>query len=326
MSAARTDEAAIAAHISRALVAAGPSHWLPSPESVTISLLADGIYHANFLVEASGQQCVARVNRKSQWGLTNSAQLTREYAVLHDLKDAGVAPAPLALFADTQTPFLLETYLPGHYLCYGSDLLTCATTIAKVHACPPVCSHPLLDDAPAHKFLIADGYARLDRCTRTTTNQATLNALANFAEDLDRTIVPESPRVLLHTDLIQKNILVADGHCAFVDWEGARLGPRAWDLAYFLSPVTLRWAQPSTLLSESQRAAVIDAYALAAGIEASALADEVGVLLPFVIFRALAWCVAYAETALAMSPRVRELLRLFTSVDFVTETLLEISR
>jgi aminoglycoside phosphotransferase (APT) family kinase protein len=293
---------------------------------VSVTLLADGVYHSNFLVRAPGVTYVARVNRESQWGLSCSAQLSREFAVLRDLESAHVAPAPIALIDVGPMPFIIESVVPGEYASHDRDLIACAQAIARAHDCAPVHSAALLDATPAKDFLLADGKALLTSCRITEANQHTLGLLTDAADLLGTVALTETEQVLLHTDLIQKNLLVDRGRCMIVDWEGARIGDRAWDLAYFLSPVTLSWAYPPANLDDEQKATFITAYARFAGVDRTELAEQIRKFTAFVIFRALSWCTAYASNSTQIAPSALDRLAVLTSPEYAADALLELLR
>lgn len=316
------DPAAIADIIRTSVARAGERPWLPDPEDVHIQLLADGVYHANFLIRSGESTSVARVVRASQWGLIAIQQLQREHAVLVDLQQSAVAPAPLALIDDGPFPFMVQSYVSGQYADHHADLAPCARAIAVVHRCLPETSGPLLDRRDPKEFLIGDSAERLERCPVTHANSHVLGLLNRAHEVLAGTQLPELRPVLTHTDLIQRNLLVDGDTCRIVDWEGARIGSRAWDLAYFLSPLTLGWADPRVTLSDEEKAEFLDAYSRDADVSVDQIGVEVAALLPFVLVRALSWCVEYAAHAIdAETTPVRDRLGIFTSEDFVASTL-----
>ncbi|MDR1546065.1 MAG: phosphotransferase, partial [Deltaproteobacteria bacterium] len=63
----------------------------------------------------------------------------------------------------------------------------------------------------------------------------------------------EERPALIHRDFQSRNVMLHQGRCRFVDWQGARLGPPAYDLA------SLLW-DPYVELSEAERSAVLEAY------------------------------------------------------------------
>jgi Ser/Thr protein kinase RdoA (MazF antagonist) len=64
---------------------------------------------------------------------------------------------------------------------------------------------------------------------------------------------PLGPRVLIHRDFQSRNLLFFRGSFWVLDWQGARVGPAAYDLASFLF-------DPYVSLSDAEKAAAIKAY------------------------------------------------------------------
>jgi len=70
------------------------------------------------------------------------------------------------------------------------------------------------------------------------------NASAAFGQRLDwidrqgaalmRRFVAEAPATLVHNDLRLDNVCFAADHCAYLDWQMARCGPAAYDVAYLI--------------------------------------------------------------------------------------------
>ncbi len=306
--------------IATALRQIPPCPWLPDPERVTTRLLADGTYHTSVIIESGGTQVVARICRESQWGLTPLDQLRREGLVLADLADTGVVPRPLHLL-ETDPPILFESYISGGPFRYR-DLESFATALAACHREAPLHCLAFLEPVRPDVVLLQDGAERRRRAERGGATDAS-KLLAHAEHALRRRDpAPLEPPSIVHTDLIHGNLLETSAPgCAIVDWEGARLGPPAWDLAYFLSPVTLRWAPAdSEPITPERRSDLFRVYAEAAGTDAGAVAAAVGRLLPFVAFRALCWCI----DAVTSPPGEREpsnQLRSFADPSFVEATL-----
>jgi aminoglycoside phosphotransferase (APT) family kinase protein len=128
------------------------------------------------------------------------------------------------------------------------------TLAAAVHAVP-LAAVPSLD-----------GHA-----TRRAHGQASLLELASLADDpeplvaealawMDAHLPPEEPAALLHGDLLGQNILVdlVDGSPpALIDWEHARRGDPAYDLAIVTRGLSRPFGEPRgfELLLEAYRAA-----------------------------------------------------------------------
>ena len=317
----KADAATVERILRNTLVALPSTQWLPDPAGVELRLLADGVYHANFTVTSGNRRSVVRVVRQSQWGLGCSAQLEREFAVLEDLMQARVAPMPFALVQSGPIPFIVESLVPGRYINHRSDLDACAVAIAAMHACAPTRSGRLFDRRAPKTFLLHDSSKRLESCRRNATNSYSIQLLERALHSLAGVELPDRESVLIHTDLIQKNLLVDDTKCRILDWEGARLGCRAWDLAYFMSPVTLSWADPPATLSAHEQMCFLRAYNCDGSGSVDSLRNEIDTFMPFVLLRALSWCVDYASRAVDIeSPSTQARLDLFTSPEYIVST------
>lgn len=299
-----------------------PSEWLPDPAAATARILSEGTYHTCVLVESRRVASVARICRASQWGLAPRDQLYREFSVLRDLERTGVTPRPLS-FVDGTAPMLFESFVAGSPFRYD-DLDATARAIAACHREPVVHADPALDRRSPTEFLLADAAPRIElagRCADTAVAAALLRrTLATLearspARGTGRTCI-------VHTDLIHTNLVATQRGCAILDWEGARIGPPEWDLAYFLSPVTLRWAPAGTALpTGSRRDAFLAAYASEMDCDTAALRDAVAELLPFVILRALAWCAGHAATCRATNATADPRLDSFIDPEFMALVL-----
>ena len=49
-----------------------------------------------------------------------------------------------------------------------------------------------------------------------------------------RRFVADAPATLVHNDLRLDNVCFAGDHCAYLDWQLARSGPAAYDVAYLI--------------------------------------------------------------------------------------------
>jgi aminoglycoside phosphotransferase (APT) family kinase protein len=305
------------------LAACEPSPWLPEPSVIEeLTLLSLGAYHLNFRLTCGGQCSVVRLSRISQWGLSSDAQLTKEFATLRDVEKSGVTPRPIDLVRG-DLPMLIESYIDGKPFRYGSRLCDAAQAIAQVHRVQPRCALPHLSELPPQRFLLEDGLLWLARAEARKSIPSTIRLLLQAAQLLRTkpTLRMTGRAVIVHTDLTAANLLVTKDGCAILDWEGARLGPAAWDLAYFLSPVTLRWTSAGAgLLSVEEQQAFLTAYAEAAHLNPVSLSVSVAALMPWVVFRSLAWCVGFQATA-DLTVAAREQLASFTDPDVVQRLL-----
>lgn len=301
--------------ITAQLSALPASEWLPSPASVQVMPLCVGTYHRNFLVRCEESTCVARSCTTSQWGLRPEDQLAQELSTLHAVEASGVTPKPIALVKGDR-PLLIESFIDGKPFTYGAAVDDVASAIAAVHRCAAI-EHPGLPTTDPTIFLLQDGtrwLAYADATGRIAKEARTL--LRQYEAALvGRAIRNSGSPVIVHTDLIHSNILITSDGCRIVDWEGARIGPPAWDLAYFLSPVTLRWApQGVQKISQEQRERFIRRYADETEADRVTVSESIASLMPFVVFRALAWCQGFASSqSIDRTGRLGE----FTAPEFI---------
>lgn len=308
--------------IARVVAGTQPTDWLPNPSGASVSLLAHGTYHSAFLIFDGDARVVARTCRVSQWGLTVRNQLRREFDVLRDLQPSGATPTPFAL-AEGDPPVLFESFEDGRAYDYRSPA-ACARAIASFHRQPirEAIDLPVIAD-PA-SALAADGRRRIDGFQRSGSPPPVVTEMLSAVETLnsgggEAGVSPATS--IVHTDLIHTNILETNTGLRIIDWEGAQIGPVEWDLAYLMSPVTLRWSPVSTqAVDASWRHEFFSVYSHAMGLDEHVLRKRVAGLLPAVVFRALCWCVEASLTAGAsahMDPRVAS----FADLDYVRSTL-----
>lgn len=297
-----------------------PCSWLPDPRNAEVGLLAEGAYHSSFLVVNDGQRSVARVCRASQWGFDPRLQLRREFEALRDLAPSGVTPTPRE-FIDGDPPVLIESFVDGGSFGYG-DPVAIAETIARCHRQPVSHATRLLESTPPLEHLLLDGRKRLERLERSGPHSQVVKYLEAAANTLDASAHRAAVgHRIVHTDLIHTNILESSVGLRVIDWEGVRLGPAEWDLAYFLSPVTLTWAPAGApMVDGTWLEEFLGAYAAATDSDLALLTRGVAELLPAVVFRALCWCVEFrslSDPLVELDPRLAKL----TDPYFVAETL-----
>lgn len=294
--------------------------WLPDAAQASLALLSRGAYHCNYLLSCIDTNSVVRINERSQWQLSSEEQLQREYATLVDLADSGVTPKPLALIQGNP-PLLIEEFIEGDQFSYSKGLKAAAEAIAQVHQQPVRYARAYLPVEEPHGFLLDDGLRWLSMARQARSCSRTVRLLLRAEEWLRRRPMREmGEAVIVHTDLTATNFLVRGKSCAIVDWEAARRAPAAWDLAYFLSPLTTRWAKK--VLTEAERRRFIGAYVDATGLEYETQLINVEALMPAVLFRALAWCVGFRATENypeSLSGR----LKFFTAPGFVERVLFD---
>jgi aminoglycoside phosphotransferase (APT) family kinase protein len=287
----------------------GYSHVLP---------LSFGAYHYNFLVQSEFTDLVLRVNRESQWGLGAHDQLFREQGVLRIVGDLGISPLEFGLVPGNP-PFLVESFVHGSPFSYSeANLIKAGTSLALLHSLNVEGQDDLMVAQP-QIALLGEGDRWLARASSDSRSDATVLRLRAF-----RSSITDSgsygPTALVHTDLIHGNMLVGPERCFFVDWEGARVGPASWDIAYLLSPVTTRWAEGFRELSPSEEESFYDGYGSVSCYPLDAMRRHVEAIMPLVVYRALCWCVGYrAEGRLSTS--VDESVRRFTDIHFVDSVL-----
>jgi aminoglycoside/choline kinase family phosphotransferase len=119
---------------------------------------------------------------------------------------------------------------------------------------------------------------------------------AELIRELDRLAerVASLPRTLLHRDLQSQNIMIPpDGRPRFVDVQGMRMGPAAYDIA------SLLW-DPYAPLDDGVRQTLVDFYIAVAGLDAEAFAC---MLLPCRLQRHMQALGAYGFLALIKGKR-----------------------
>lgn len=288
-------------------------------EPVTLRHLAAGAYHDHHVLSVDGTGIVLRRCTGSQWGLPPAEQLAREHATLLALAPTGVAPRPLTLL--DRPPLLLEEHVRGDAFSYASDLPALARALVPVHALAP--AHLPAVDPIAE--LLEDGGRWLALAREAGTDAEAVARIHGLSTAATAGPAPTSPPVLVHTDLNAGNLLVeADGAVRLLDWEAARRGPAAWDLAHALSPTTTRWdARSACTLTGQQVDGFLRAYADAGG-SPEVLADLDALIVP-VVFRALAWCLGVrGEHALGrreLSGDLSEALERLTRTEAVIEAV-----
>ncbi len=285
---------------------------------VSLQHLAAGAYHDHHVLAVDGRRVVLRRCTGSQWGLGAAAQLAREHATLVALAPTGIAPRPLALLDDP--PLLMEELVEGARFSYARDLPGLARALAGVHALAP--THlPAVD---ARTELLADGGTWLTVAREAGTDAEAVAEVAALAKRTAAAAGSPGPAMLVHSDLNAGNLVTVGDGVRLLDWEAARLGPPAWDLAHALSPTTTRWdAATACSVTPAQAQEFLDEY-VAAGGSAQAV-EQVGDLMGAVVFRALAWCLGVrGERALARreaAPALDAALERLTTVDAVRDAV-----
>ena len=116
--------------------------------------------------------------------------------------------------------------------------------------------------------------------------EAARRELENVASLLEK-----EPKALVHRDFQSTNVLWKNGKLNFIDFQGMRLGPAAYDLASFLY-------DPYVEFTEGERRALAKVYAKAAGRE------EIIRILPYAAVERLVQCLgAYGRLASVGQPQ-----------------------
>lgn len=313
-----------AAELTERLQRLGPRPWLTVPNEAELQPLARGAYHLNFLLENRGVQSVLRLCRNSQWGLTRHEQLSKEFATLQDVACSGVAPRPRELVTG-EVPILIESFVAGTPFEYTSEgLYAAGRSVGHVHTQRVFAGLGRLPTVPGYRFLLDDGAAWLSKAEQVGHAPETTACLRAHGAELNQPTV-RGRMCIVHTDLTASNLLATHDGVAILDWEGARLGDSAWDLAYFLSPVTTRWGPGRRALSVQERMRFLAGYSSITGENVNVLEEAVVQWMPLVIFRALAWCVGF-EAITDLEPGPRADLGRFTNPQFVEQVWAEALR
>lgn len=250
---------------------------------------AGGLSNLNYQIRLDGAPAVFR--RPPAGELAHGASdMAREAKVLAGLNHCfPLAPRLIAFCADASVigaPFQFIEWRPG--LAVGGELpapltpadsgwmlAALAGAIAGLHALDPAA-------AGLHDLGKPTGFA--ERQLRGWTKRAEAafgaeapEALQPLLSRLARTLPPDQPVRLLHMDPKFDNLLLDPSTrqaTALIDWDMGTLGPPAFDLAVLLSywiepgdPADTHALQsvPSLIPGWPGRAAVLDAYARAAG-------------------------------------------------------------
>ena len=116
--------------------------------------------------------------------------------------------------------------------------------------------------------------------------KAVEDELQNVASLLER-----EPKALVHRDFQSTNVLWKGGEPVFIDFQGMRLGPAAYDLASLLY-------DPYVKLTEGERRALAKLYAKASGRE------DIVKILPYAAVQRLVQCLgAYGRLASVGQPQ-----------------------
>lgn len=288
-----------------------------TPESV--SFLARGEYSLNYLVRGAATDLVVRLVTGSQMGLAPGEQALYEHAALGLVAPSGVTPEPRLVDPDPEDlpyPLILEEFLPGRPLDYATDLVQAGRCIAKVHNLSIPSEHALQvhpDPAPAileESRGLAAPYLEWDGADGASKAglERGFRKIEGFLER--KGLFTEDDLAIVNYDLNTHNFVVSDeGSAKLLDWEKARISPRAQDLAHFLLPTTTLWRDDTAaLLSEEGERAFLGAYMEHGSVEDEGrFLEGLEAMKTIVSLRAVSWCAwALQETARGTRPITNE--------------------
>jgi aminoglycoside phosphotransferase (APT) family kinase protein len=208
-----------------------------------IEALGSGLFHKNYLFEASGESLVLRVGKVERHLQTRGDAITslrREAKTLDALSslDLSFAVPELICLANDEsgdTVGLIESSVDGMPLSLftkwrepDSPLKIIAQVAAEIH------------EVPQSEFSHLDRHADSQSHVLTDLRALPGSLFKEFAEAAiaREWILGQSPHDrgsrLLHGDLLPQNLLFdiqEDGGIGVVDWECARIGDPAYDLA-----------------------------------------------------------------------------------------------
>jgi hypothetical protein len=290
------------------------------PGEPEVVFLARGEYSLNYrVVGGSGPDLVARLVTGTQMGLSLGEQALYEHAALGLVAPSGVTPEPHLVDPDPEGlpyPLILEKFLPGRPLDYATDLVPAGRCIARIHDLGIPSGYALQvhpDPAPAileesrglaAPYLEWDGAAEASKAGLERGFRRIEGFLGR------KGIFTGDDLAIVNYDLNTHNFVVGgDGTAKLLDWEKARIAPRAQDLAHFLLPTTTLWRDDTAaLLSEEGERAFLDAY-----LEHGSVEDEgrflegLEAMKTIVSLRAVSWCAwALQETAQRSRPITNE--------------------
>lgn len=258
-----------------------------------------GVYHDNYIYKFDEEKLVVRINKISQWGFSKDKQINYEYDTLKDLETSNVTPVPKEILrfkiGNCTSTALVEKFIEGHSFNYKKDLSKAAVSLSKIHKCKPFynsyskCLNP-------GEMLYKDAQWRLAKLEESGFCNSKLKYLRNYEKYMSYDNLPICDIVAInHTDLNAGNLIVSEGTCYVIDWEGARLSSFIWDIAHFIAATTTLWDKNSRyILSNDEKSDFINMYIEASCITHSkTVYESVFYLLRFIYFRCFAWALEY---------------------------------
>ncbi len=235
-----------------------------------------GFTNENFLIAAGNNQWSLRLN--TERALPGISRV-RELVVLNTVSKSGLIEAPVYWGDDC----LVSVYLPGDYpdLADGRTLVSVGRLFRKIHEI----SVPIDD--------VLEPFTYAERLVAQCTND--LDILKQCLDAIDAHYRPPMKYCLCHNDLSRENLIEASPGLVAIDWEYARLGDPAFDLAVL--------AEMSALTDDQ-----LDFLAAAYGRDGNIRERLPGARLLYALIEILWWMVAEGTTA-AVAKRLSGLKR-----------------
>ncbi len=187
-------------------------------------------------------ELVVKLYRPDQANALFGNSSADEFLALTTLKGSGIAPEPIASLQCSAGPLLVYHHVHG--ASWTSDPEKVAILLGQLHARP-------LPDLPMATFnpesIAATGRRLLES-----------SGPLDFACPTIPTLPPVAP-AFIHGDITANNIVVAGDRLTLIDWQCARIGDPAEDLAGFLYPAMQVMFGPG-LLSREQMELFLAAY------------------------------------------------------------------
>lgn len=275
------------------------SSWLSG--DLSCEFLAAGEYNENYVVSATTDRYVFRINHDTQLELDN--QIEYEYQVLEAVSSSGVTPKPYhydQLADGLGRGALLMEYLPGVPLDYRNDLSAAAEIFARIHA-QPVDERLIVQSDPAYD-IATESLSLIQRYPGPHYPQVRRSLLKYHAE-----IVKSSEKMaslyqgeeycIVNTEVNSGNFLIDENRSSLVDWEKAVVSYRYQDLAHFLIPTTTLW-KTDFRFSEEEKQRFLKEYIQVGDIKLSLdeVYEKTRLMERVILLRALSWCyMAYHE-------------------------------
>ncbi|WP_066966534.1 choline kinase family protein [Microbulbifer sp. Q7] len=215
-------------------------HWSDTPAQC-IKALEGGLTNTSFLIDASGQKMVLRINAAN----SDALDLNRaaEANALRLASDQNLC-APL-IYVDADYRFIVTGFIEGNQLelSQSTHIAELAQFLRQIHRLPTIPTQ-LNIASKAHQYWqsIAQNSAfflelsRLHQCMQPL---------------LEQTHAQPNSRCLCHNDLLPANLFMDhSGHIKAIDWEYAATGDPFFDLATIVQGYALNLSRQRLLLCE----------------------------------------------------------------------------